>query len=106
MSIEAKIDLDLASFNLEVIKRAAYRYSDRFAFDVSTSGNSAECTLFFDEAKSPEFVQLAISDFRKELIDQDLRQAIRAESEAIRNVILAHAFSRTGLVKSESVQDD
>jgi His-Xaa-Ser system protein HxsD len=106
MAIEAKVDFDLTSFSLEAIKRAAYRCSDRFAFDVSALGNTAACTLIFDDAKSPEFVQLAVSSFRKEVLDQDLRQTIRAETETIRNVILAHAFSRTGLVKSEPLQDD
>lgn len=106
MGVQAKIELDLAAFSIDSIKRAAYRHSDRFAFDVTTSSNVASCTLIFPDGTSSESVQLAVCNFRKEVLDQDLRATIRAETETIRNVILAHAFSRTGLVKSEPVQDD
>jgi His-Xaa-Ser system protein HxsD len=39
-----------------------------------------------------------IQDFRKEVLDQHLRARIAKETESIRHLILAHAFSRTGLV--------
>ena len=106
MSTEKKIDVDLNSFNLDAIKRAAYRCSNRFAFDMVIAAQTASCTLIFDDDKSSDFVELAISVFRKELLDQDLRQSIRAETENVRNVILAHAFSLTGLLKDEPVQGD
>ena len=99
MGIETKLDFDLASFDIEAIKRAAYRCSDRFAFDVTILGNLAACTLIFADGTVPEAIDVTVSNFRKEVLDQDLRQSIRAETEAVRNVILAHVFSRSGLVK-------
>lgn len=106
MGIEKQIDLDLAAFSVEAIKRAAYRCSGQFAFNVNVGAGWAACTLIFDDGKSPEFIETAVSAFRKELLDQDLRLAIRAETEGIRNLILAHAFSRTGLVSDGPLQDD
>ena len=106
MSKEAKIEFDLGVFSIESIKRAAYRFSDRCAFDVSISGESALCVLFFPDTVTPELIDEVTSNLRREVLDQDLRQSIRAETESVRNVILAHAFSRTALVTSDSIQGD
>lgn len=106
MSVERKIDLDLRAFGLDAIKRAAYRFSDRFAFDLAVASDTATCTLIFDDNKGADFIDVSISFFRKELLDQDLRQTIRAETEHVRNVILAHAFSQTGLVNEEPIPAD
>jgi His-Xaa-Ser system protein HxsD len=106
MSIESRVEFDLAVFNIESIKRAAYRFSDRFAFNVCISGTTASCVLAFPDTVSPELIDETASNFRKEVLDQDLRQSIRAETESVRNVILAHAFSRTTLVNSDSIQGD
>lgn len=40
-----------------------------------------------------------LSDFCNELLDQDLREIVKREAGPLRNVILAHAFSRTQLVE-------
>jgi His-Xaa-Ser system protein HxsD len=106
MSVEQRLDLDLEAFNLDAIKRSAYRFSNKFAFDVSVDGSAARCTLIFSEGTSPEAVEASVIAFRKELLDQDLRQAIRSETEQVRNLILAHAFSQSGLVDDEPLQDD
>jgi hypothetical protein len=49
MSVEQRLDLDLEAFNLDAIKRSAYRFSNKFAFDVSVDGRAARCTLIFSE---------------------------------------------------------
>jgi His-Xaa-Ser system protein HxsD len=42
-----------------------------------------------------------VESFKKEVLDQDLRLKLKAETEPIRNLILAHAFSKTGLIADE-----
>ena len=106
MKKEARVEFDLGAFSIESIKRAAYRFSDRFVFDVSISGKSALCVLVFPDTATFELMDEVTSNLRKEVLDQDLRQSIRAETESVRNVILAHAFSRTDLVTSDSIQGD
>jgi His-Xaa-Ser system protein HxsD len=106
MSVDRKLEIDLQAFDLDSLKRAAYRFSDRFAFDIAVAGTTAHCTLIFPESESPASIDAAIATFRKELLDQDLRRTIRAETDQVRNVILAEAFSRTGLVSDEPLQGD
>jgi len=106
MSVNRQLEIDLEAFGLDSIKRAAYRFSDRFAFDIALAGTTAHCTLIFPESDSSSSIDAKIAAFRKELLDQDLRSSIRAETEHVRNLILAEAFSRTGLVSDEPLQGD
>ena len=43
-------------------------------------------------------LEAEVESFRSEVLDQTLRERIRAETEPIRTMILAQAFSRTGVV--------
>ena len=58
-----------------------------------------KCCIYylFSEKKIQEY----LDDFKKEVLDQDLRENIKRETEAVRNLILSHAFSKTGLIQDE-----
>ena len=106
MSKAQRLDLDLEAYSLDAIKRSAYRFSDKFAFDMVVDARMAHCALIFPDAAAADVIEASIIALRKELLDQDLREVIRSETANVRNVILAHAFSQTGLVGHEPVQDD
>ena len=89
--------VSLAAFDLECVKKAAYRFADRVSLDLHVEGTAARCTLVFHEPASAEAAASLLSAFRTELLDQDLRKSIASETAPIRNAILAYAFSRTGL---------
>lgn len=97
------LEVDLRVFSLDTIKRAAYRFTDRFAMDLRTSEHTAVCTLTFESRLGDDRIDGAIREFRKELLDQDLRARIGEETQGVRNLILAHAFSGTGLIADDSV---
>lgn len=42
-----------------------------------------------------------MNTFQQALLDQDLREIVSEETEGVRNLILAHAFSKTTLIKPE-----
>ena len=85
-------------FSGDAVKRALYKMSDRFTADIRQDGNYFICEIIFPPNKSEETKISDMAIFRKEVLDEDLREKIRKETELIRNLILAHAFSRTGLV--------
>jgi His-Xaa-Ser system protein HxsD len=93
----------LAVFSLESIKRSAYRFTDRFAVDIHVDGSVASCVLNFDAETSEEMVGRTVAAFQKELLDQDLRAKVREETRDVRNLILAYAFSRTGLTADDTI---
>jgi His-Xaa-Ser system protein HxsD len=97
MSSETRIvSLDAAAFNIDSVQKAAYRYIDRMAVSFRIDDRQIHCELRFDPniASADDLV----CDFHKELLDQQLRQRIAGETESIRHLILAHAFSKTGLM--------
>jgi His-Xaa-Ser system protein HxsD len=94
--------VDTSIYSLEAIKKAAYKFADRASIIINNDSN-AKVSVAFNfvgpHAKNdPEHV---ISDFRNELLDQDLREIIKKETGALRNAIIAHAFSRTPLAERD-----
>lgn len=97
------LEIDLNAFSLDSVKRTAYRFADRFSVELAVSGSTATCTAIFEANKPDDWIEAVLDLFRKELLDQDLRQTIREETKDVRNLILAHVFSKTGLIDDESV---
>lgn len=100
------IHFDDRIISLPAVKKAAYKYINSFAVDFSLQNNEILCSLTFT-ASTPEELALRLADdFKKEALDQDLREQIKTETEPIRNLIFALAFSKTGIVGNEQVPKD
>lgn len=85
-------------YELETIQRAAYQFTDRFSFDFSTQDGAIVCQLTSMGATLDTADFNAIEgEFKNAVLDQHLRRSIADETAAVRNAILAYAFSRTGL---------
>lgn len=93
--IERVIPFDRTGHSVDAIQRAAYRFSDRLACEIRTDDGSIEvrASVLDDQTDADRL----IADFRNEVLDQILRERIRAETSDVRNLVLALAFSRTGL---------
>lgn len=96
-----EVRFSLAAYNLETIKRAAYRFSEHLAFNFFPEENSILCQISAISEKGTTDITAEINHFKNEVLDQDLRQTIANETVTMRNVILAHAFSKTGLQSNE-----
>lgn len=92
--------------SLPAVKKAAYKYINSFAVDFSLKNNDILCSLTFTAPTTEELSLKLVEDFKKEALDQDLREQIKTETEPIRNLIFALAFSRTGIVGNEQVPKD
>ena len=97
------IQFDSRIFRLSAIKKAAYKYINSFTTDISLEENEIVCVLMFI---SPTNEERLIQEFKKEVLDQDLREQIRNETEPIRKLIFALAFSKAGIVGNEQVPRD
>lgn len=91
------LSFDNSLFSADVVKRAAYRFSDRASFGFERAGAQLRCTLLFSPPITRSESEEVAREFRNEVLDQDLRAVVAAETEPMRNAILAYAFSRTGL---------
>lgn len=95
-----EVTFPTAAYSADAIQRAAYRMSDRISLDLAAEHDAYRCTLTcaLDDDESANDV---LAEFRNEVLDQVLRERIRLETEETRNLILALAFSDTGLVPDE-----
>ncbi len=99
--MEVVLTFDATLYSAEAIKKAAYRSINRFAVNIAREGNEIKCRLTFKDSATESQIKFYIDEFRKEVLDQDLRESIKKETEGVRNLILAHTFSKTGLIKDE-----
>lgn len=93
--IQRSTHFDRAGHSLDAVQRAAYRFSDRVSCEISQNGDTIEAKLRMPDEEAD--LDLLVEDFRKEVLDQVLRERIRAETADVRNLVLALAFSKTGL---------
>jgi His-Xaa-Ser system protein HxsD len=82
-------------YSIEGIKRAAYRLSGRAVCELVADGAEIVCTV--RPLTSDTDPEQLVNQLWIEVLDQDLRQSIAAETEQMRNAILAYAFSRADL---------
>ena len=100
------VHFDLRLYSVMAVKKAVYRYLDRFAADFELTDREIICRIRFSQSPSEERARRAIDELKKEALDQDLREKIKVETEGVRNLILAHAFSKTGIGGDEQVSKD
>jgi len=95
------VTFDSRVYALPVVKKAAYRFLSSFVTEIGQDGDAWACTLNFAVPTDAATADKHVREFQAEVLDQDLRATISRETEALRNAILALAFSRTGLQGSE-----
>jgi His-Xaa-Ser system protein HxsD len=97
-----RIVLDLRVYRLAAIKKAAYRFADRFtAMLESPEGERLALALQFKASVTEVVAREAVRQFYQELLDQELREQIAEETNAVRTLILAHAFSNADLIRHD-----
>lgn len=87
------LTFDVRVFSLDTIKRALYRFADKCSFDIQLKDNEITVTL---NSKVGDDLPVKI---KNEVLDQDLRDTLAKETSNIRTLILANAFSNTGLIQ-------
>ena len=90
-------------FSLPAVKKSAYKYINSFTTDINLEGNEIVCALTFASPANEVRSARLVEEFKKEVLDQDLREQIKVETAPIRNLIFALAFSKTGMVGNEQV---
>lgn len=90
---------DRSTVSLDALQRSAYALAAELTVDIRVSGTDYACTLIL-RSGGRSANELA-HRFRVEVNDQVLRARIAKETEPLRNLVFALAFSRTGLVGTE-----
>lgn len=88
---------DSQIYSVEAIQKAAYRCINQIAVELSADGNQVACRITPNIGVTDNAFSLAVEEFQKHVLDYQLRNKIKVESEPLRNLILGVAFSRTSL---------
>jgi His-Xaa-Ser system protein HxsD len=96
-----KLEFDIQVYSIEAAQKAAYRLLNYFTIDIQPKADQIICTLSSNQGITKEGFDFAIQEFKKNILDEELRLKIRKETEPIRNLVLGVAFSRTGLQQDE-----
>jgi len=94
--MEKKLRLDNSIYSIEAVEKAAYRFIDRISVLTSQEDGNFLLDITFN-TENLTVIQSILDDFKKELLDQNLRLKIKSETEATRTLILSFVFSKTGL---------
>jgi His-Xaa-Ser system protein HxsD len=91
---------DQATVDLDALQRRAYAVAAEMTVDIRVFGADYVCTLFPRKRDTTD--DELKHRFRAEVNDQILRVRIAKETEPLRNLVFALAFSQTGLVKADA----
>jgi His-Xaa-Ser system protein HxsD len=90
---------DLGAYSVDAVQRAAYRFSDRASAEITVGDSTIEVEMI-PIAEDADGAAL-LAELRSEALDQVLREKIRDETADVRSLVLALAFSRTGLAETD-----
>lgn len=97
---EITLVFDQATVDLDALQRSAYALAAELTADIRVRGSDYVCTLF---PRTPDIASDGLKHrFRAEVNDQVLRVRIAKETEPLRNLVFALAFSQTGLAETEA----
>jgi len=99
-AVEITLTFDQATVDLDALQRSAYAVAAEMTVDIRISGADYACTLFPREGDTSD--DELRHRFRAEVNDQILRVRIAKETEPLRNLVFALAFSQTGLIEGDA----
>lgn len=98
----SEVVVDLSLYSLDSIKKACYKFTAKCSISLEKYSLDKLRVIFSFQPDTPnDLKDRIINDFNNELLDQNLREIVAKETEPVRNLILAHAFSRTSLIEQE-----
>jgi His-Xaa-Ser system protein HxsD len=89
MAAEVTVDFDAATQSLSALNAAAYRLVGTATCQIDKSGARYICRLMPTGQLEPDILR---SRYLELVTDENVREALRAKTEPVRNLILSLAF--------------
>jgi His-Xaa-Ser system protein HxsD len=97
-----RVLLNADAYQLTAVQKTSYTFADQCtALIGSVKDGVLPLSLVFRANTTEEYAIAVARRFLDDLLDQELREKIGEETRAIRSLILAHAFSRTNLIRRD-----
>lgn len=98
MTLSDTLVFDERLYDAQVLQKAAYRSINALTVDITPDGGQFICALSSNIGVDEPSFQAAVQEFKKDVLDYQLRHRLNAETQPIKNLILGLAFSKTGLI--------
>ena len=96
------VAVSLSIVSHEALLKTCYWFSRDYVCEVKTQSESAANVLLRPRTVTPEFNPTSIRDaFLTSALDFALREKIEAKTSGIRDILLAKAFSESGVLEDE-----
>ena len=100
------LTFDLAWYEPEAIQRAAHAFTGRCYVHLESASNESVMVRLFPKQLSPDVCTPAalaalVGEFGNAVLDHTLRIHLKRETNGIRNVLIAQAFSQVDLLHPE-----
>ncbi len=97
-----RAEVDLRCYRLSAVQKAAYKLAGKCTVVLgSVDIASLPITFLFPRATNNNEALDVVRLFFQDLLDQELREQIAEETRALRALLLAHAFSKTDLIRRQ-----
>jgi His-Xaa-Ser system protein HxsD len=93
---ERQLTIDTSLYGAEAVFRACYAFTDRCYLFLRPAG-PAQIVVIFRKRQSPNTIDVLVSEFANELVNQRMRVHLAAETKAVREQIVAQAFAEADL---------
>jgi His-Xaa-Ser system protein HxsD len=98
MAYSHKLVFDERLYDASVLQKAAYRSMNSLMVDIAINEGQFICDLFSNIGVDESSFLSAVQEFKKDVLDYQIRHQLSSETQAIKNLILGLAFSKTGLI--------
>ncbi|WP_447651813.1 His-Xaa-Ser system protein HxsD [Pseudomonas abietaniphila] len=98
MAYSHNLVFDERIYDAPVLQKAAYRSMNSLTVDISIDEGQFICAMFSNIGVDESSFLSAVQEFKKDVLDYQLRHQLSAETQPIKNLILGLAFSKTGLI--------
>jgi His-Xaa-Ser system protein HxsD len=96
------VTIDTRCYRLSAVQKAGYRLADRCTLMLGgLAADMLPISFAFPRPVEKREALDVVRMFFQELLDQELREKIAEETGPIRALLLAHAFSKTDLIRRE-----
>lgn len=97
MALSDTLVFDERLYDAQVLQKAAYRSINSLTVDFTSRGGQFICALSSNIGVDEPSFLTAVQEFKKDVLDYQLRHRLNIETQPIKNLILGLAFSKTGL---------
>lgn len=98
MACSHTLVFDERLYDGQVLQKAAYRSINTLTVDITSEEGRFICVLSLNIGLDEPAFLSAIQEFKKDVLDYQLRHRLAVETQPIKNLILGLAFSKTGLI--------